>query len=1177
MLYTHTVRKLGLLAFLTLLFRVSVGGVALGQALQPATITVTRPAVPEVVQVLDTSGAWTEMGWMDPTNHIFNKGPPGTIVVTDPAVGMTPVVGSVWTDNSAFIATLNTAIGPTGSGYEVIIPGIPGKLNTIYYFSQPWLQIRNAKYRCVAPVGGSVILDFAAGVDGVIQQAGEFDGCQLQNFGAGLAYANPLSNTLIDVSMYYTGASVSPVWHAHDGIIASGRSPFYPTQSFPPIAPGTTVTTVNGDGSLVLSALPNQFFGGSAAGWSTTPLRSTAVFTGNGNNFVNNDAINVAGVIYHAVTILNTASHNFLIGPDFQTSAMNLVSAVMNTTGQYLTYVPDTNSAGSRYLLSNGLVTAAFDGVSNITFTSRFGGPGVNTFVSTYTPAGTSAGSFGGATFTGAEDSSSCALPCSQLNSEIFLWQLPAADAFQVSASIGQYVMAWKQPALPAVQLFNGDKIWSGVFPWGSTVSQLRSGSIFQQMSTNNFGNLDTIQAGNNTFTAETMLDSTPGAFLIGPNFAVSSANLAEAVANSPAVDRGVKFNAPTNVSNVSLAGAVNPTWLTFYSTTFQSPTTNAYLSVYTPASTPAGTMLAANFGTYTAVPVWQPGAGNQLAIATAAPGSEVPLWIMPTADKRRSVSIAKDNVFRTWPIGASMICSAGFGNNCDLSRDENNYHMLDFVGRWAEGDNYATSSTKDEQFSSNYAADDLELGTIGESLYNPNYESTESSTSNYGILMFCGSQNATGIFGGYIGGGNMCSSPTTIIPGLPFGGPASIALNSGQTSGQNNGLGSCCGPVLYKSAINGTSGIFVTIGGFPAPNEPALVWDTQVASSPTINELAYNILNQEWVNLTGSGAPAYRMVFPTSLSNDYGGSVNNLGVNFPLGVVLGNNESGALSNTHAIALSASSTKPTGTFHHQMDCAWNTLSGQGGAAFWCDVYGSSAFVAEASGTALTIMQTTNATAQPAPPPTIPRISNGGSGYASGTNLTGTMTGTFSGCTTEPVINVTASGATGAILTVNSYVTLPVCVAVPSSAPWTPGGALLAGTGASFLLTWAPDVTAGQIVIGQTLGSPYPAGTTIISGSGAAWVTSGSATISSPTSVTGSSWRAAALIAQDPAGTTYQVGAATTIANLPACTSSNVGDATISNGIASPTYMQAVSATGTSTRKINCDGTSWAYH
>jgi hypothetical protein len=76
------------------------------------------------------------------------------------------------------------------------------------------------------------------------------------------------------------------------------------------------------------------------------------------------------------------------------------------------------------------------------------------------------------------------------------------------------------------------------------------------------------------------------------------------------------------------------------------------------------------------------------------------------------------------------------------------------------------------------------------------------------------------------------------------------------------------------------------------------------------------------------------------------------------------------------------------------------------------------------------------------------ISAAGTGY--GNTLTGTLTWAGSGCSVNPVINVTTS-AGGAISILNSIVNRGTCDIPPTSgvATWTPGGGLSAGTGAAF--------------------------------------------------------------------------------------------------------------------------------
>lgn len=54
--------------------------------------------------------------------------------------------------------------------------------------------------------------------------------------------------------------------------------------------------------------------------------------------------------------------------------------------------------------------------------------------------------------------------------------------------------------------------------------------------------------------------------------------------------------------------------------------------------------------------------------------------------------------------------------------------------------------------------------------------------------------------------------------------------------------------------------------------------------------------------------------------------------------------------------------------------------------------------------------------------------------------------------------------------------------------------------------------------------------------------------------------------------------ALTIATLPTCGVSTVGEyAYVTNGAASPAYNGTVSATGTVTVPVFCNGTNWTYH
>ena len=140
-----------------------------------------------------------------------------------------------------------------------------------------------------------------------------------------------------------------------------------------------------------------------------------------------------------------------------------------------------------------------------ITFTSTNGGPGVNTFPSVYTPAGTSAGSFGGATFTGADSPVSCPSPCLLRQPwQLAFFQLPAAHGLPRHDSDRQQrdrlAASVPAPIPPRQPLYNGDKVWSAAFPFGTTMGQIVPASQFVEAGTNNFTDGDQLQVGNNTY-----------------------------------------------------------------------------------------------------------------------------------------------------------------------------------------------------------------------------------------------------------------------------------------------------------------------------------------------------------------------------------------------------------------------------------------------------------------------------------------------------------------------------------------------------------------------------------------------------------------------------------------------------------------------------------------------------
>lgn len=156
---------------------------------------------------------------------------------------------------------------------------------------------------------------------------------------------------------------------------------------------------------------------------------------------------------------------------------------------------------------------------------------------------------------------------------------------------------------------------------------------------------------------------------------------------------------------------------------------------------------------------------------------------------------------------------------------------------------------------------------------------------------------------------------------------------------------------------------------------------------------------------------------------------------------------------------------------------------------------------------------------------------------------------------------------------------------------------------TFTTTLAGNVTQGVTTSVSVAACPspsLPAGTQIVDTTSAANATqigtlstcsSTTLTFQAAASYAGTSGntikflqaRPAAPIANDTGGTSWTLGnnmALTPVAigSLPSCVSGEAGTlAVVNNGIASPTYRQAVSATSTATQLVFCDGSGWTYH
>ena len=693
---------------------------------QPASLTITPTTLPEVLQVLDNTGTWVPMGLVNSTKHTFTAiGGEADIVVTDPEIGMAANNGQ---DNSPFVDALMTHQMPAAwGGYDVLFPGIPGQTTTTYYFTEPLVNRRTATYHCAGSVGYlATILAFAPGVDGFTQEiytytsdggigGGILSSCYVVSTGSGGATADTANPTkLTGVGFTYVPNAPRPSWHVGDGLILTGGSNGVSAiaTSFP-VPMGTTITAVDpSTGDLTLSNPVTQSLG---QYWSWIP-KATSLFTQTGiNNFSNGDTIEVGPNTYTMVTTLSTV-HTVLIGKDFAASANNLVAAVNGWNGQQVTYMPSTY--GNDAFAGNLLVNASYtSGV--ITFASNYGSPDANFYPSVYTPAGTAAGAFGAATFSGAPTS---------VQQGMATFQLPGPN----TPGGGQ---EFKVVTQPTAGIFYGYIVGNNL-----TITSMYSGSVVagQPMGTNGGVSPATIIMSGS-----------------GTSWIVNNSQTVGSAASPVAMYAGGLIVAITSGPRLLRGGDV------IWGDAFRFGTTAA---VY------GGTVGAQ---TFQMLPAAALGATDPPLVAHP-PGSEGNMWIIPAGLKRRAPANAEHNMFVGWGIGLSMACtsdSATGTSNCDLSRDEANGHDGNFVGRWVAGDNTATATSKNEQFSGNFLMDVWEGGSLGEIYYNLNNESPEAATAKWGFIKNCVNDNWTTIFGGYIGGGNGCGDGEYSIP-TTYGGP---------------------------------------------------------------------------------------------------------------------------------------------------------------------------------------------------------------------------------------------------------------------------------------------------------------------------------------------------------------------------------------------------------------------
>jgi hypothetical protein len=258
----------------------TLGVSAFAQAPSPAQMGITPTTVPEVLQVLDNTRTWVKIGTVDSVSHTFTGfSADGSIIVTQPNIGMQPLTSLTPFDNGPLVSTLMNVIGnfasmpgtvPSqyGGSSTVKFPAKAGQANTIYFLKQPLEMSRSGQINCGSGSAGNdvfagVTLLFDAGVDGVRMESdvqtpdggnaegADITGCQIASLGYGMgSMVNQLNNTSMTLSFMYGqntpwGPFEPPPWQAGDGIIVVASLNYLSSAQLA-IQPGAYLSSVSG-------------------------------------------------------------------------------------------------------------------------------------------------------------------------------------------------------------------------------------------------------------------------------------------------------------------------------------------------------------------------------------------------------------------------------------------------------------------------------------------------------------------------------------------------------------------------------------------------------------------------------------------------------------------------------------------------------------------------------------------------------------------------------------------------------------------------------------------------------------------------------------------------------------------------------------------------------------------
>jgi hypothetical protein len=147
----------------------------------------------------------------------------------------------------------------------------------------------------------------------------------------------------------------------------------------------------------------------------------------------------------------------------------------------------------------------------------------------------------------------------------------------------------------------------------------------------------------------------------------------------------------------------------------------------------------------------------NSPANAVVTHGSSSPgqMWTIPAGVVRNLQGRMHQGSIVGFGIDLRGDCQASTTplSGCNSSFDQENLYSGALVGRLVRGDNTGVSTAIANIYGSNYIADEIEAGTIGSTYISEEDNSQDAGTSNYGTLIFCGSQNYSVFIGSYLSG----------------------------------------------------------------------------------------------------------------------------------------------------------------------------------------------------------------------------------------------------------------------------------------------------------------------------------------------------------------------------------------------------------------------------------------